>query len=128
MTAHSQEHPVNVIDMSINLTSDNPERLRAFYRDTLGFEVTPSGGLFVTTGISLFVDGHSEVYGPAKEPARVLLNFFVDDLKAEQTRLEVAGVPFIRKEGKEYWGGIISTFLDPDGNYCQLMEFHPPEA
>ncbi len=47
----------------------------------------------------------------------------MDDLKAEQARLEAQGVQFIRKEGKEFWGGVISTFLDPDGNYAQLMEF-----
>jgi predicted enzyme related to lactoylglutathione lyase len=57
-----------------------------------------------------------------------LLDFFVDDLAAEQKRLEAAGVRFVRKEGKEYWGGVISTFLDPDGNYVQLIEFRPQEA
>lgn len=55
----------------------------------------------------------------------MLIDFFVDDLKAEQARLESRGVKFIRKEGKEYWGGVISTFLDPDGNYCQLIEYKP---
>ena len=59
----------------------------------------------------------------AKEPQRALINFMVEDLKAEQSRLKAAGVQFIREEGKEEWGGTISTFLDPDGNYCQLVEF-----
>ena len=31
----------------------------------------------------------------------MLINLFVDDLKADQTRIEGAGVKFIRKEGKE---------------------------
>ena len=35
---------------------------------------------------------------------------------------------FIRKEGTEYWGGVISTFLDPDGNYCQLMSMKQEAA
>jgi predicted enzyme related to lactoylglutathione lyase len=56
----------------------------------------------------------------------MLLDFFVDDLAAEQKRLEAAGVKFIRTAGKEPWGGVISTFLDPDGNYCQLIEFKGP--
>ena len=51
---------------------------------------------------------------------------FVDDLNAEQSRLESAGVEFIRTAGKEEWGGVISTFVDPDGNYGQLIEFTPP--
>ena len=36
-----------------------------------------------------------------------------------------AGAKVIRDRGKEYWGGIISTFEDPDGNYFQLIEFSP---
>ena len=44
---------------------------------------------------------------------------------AEQSRLEEQGVKFIRTAGKEYWGGVISTFLDPDGNYCQLVQYKP---
>ena len=55
----------------------------------------------------------------------MLINFFVDDLAAEQARLEGLGVKFIRTAGREEWGGVISTFLDPDGNYCQLIQFRP---
>ena len=33
-----------------------------------------------------------------------------------------AGVEFVRRGGKEPWGGRISTFLHPDGNYYQLIE------
>lgn len=32
---------------------------------------------------------------------------------------------FIRTAGREPWGGVISTFADADGNYCQLIEFRP---
>jgi len=71
------------------------------------------------------IDGHSEIHGPTKEPPRVLLNLMVDDLAAEQSRLEGQGVRFIRTAGREYWGGVISTFLDPDGNYIQLIEYKP---
>jgi hypothetical protein len=39
--------------------------------------------------------------------------------------LEAKGVQFIRTQGKEWWGGTISTFVDPDGNYIQLLEFRP---
>jgi catechol 2,3-dioxygenase-like lactoylglutathione lyase family enzyme len=49
----------------------------------------------------------------------------VDDIAAEEARLEALGVTFIRKQGREDWGGVISTFLDPDGNYGQLIEFKP---
>jgi predicted enzyme related to lactoylglutathione lyase len=118
---------MNVTSLFINLTSENPERLTAFYRDVV--ELPKAEGMgensFSVAGAVIGIDGHSEIKGPAKEPQRVLIDFFVDDIKAEQARLEARGVKFIRKEGKEYWGGIISTFLDPDGNYCQLIEYRP---
>ena len=112
---------------AINLTSEHPDRLLAFYRDTVGLASRKEmgDGALALGDATLFIDGHSEVHGAAKEPQRVLINFFVPDLKTEQSRLETAGVKFVRREGKEYWGGTISTFLDPDGNYCQLIEYKP---
>jgi predicted enzyme related to lactoylglutathione lyase len=118
---------MEIQSFAINLTSDQPQRLLQFYKDVVGLQPRPEmgEGALVIGGATLFVDGHSETKGAAREPQRVLINFFVDGLAAEQKRLEAAGVPFIRKEGKEYWGGTISTFTDPDGNYCQLLEYKP---
>ena len=118
---------MNVTNLFINLTSENPERLTAFYRDIVELPKAQDMGenSFMAGGAVLGIDGHSETKGPAREPQRILIDFFVDDLKAEQSRLEARGVTFIRKEGKEPWGGLISTFPDPDGNYCQLVEYKP---
>jgi uncharacterized glyoxalase superfamily protein PhnB len=91
-------------------------------------EVVGEGAFNLNEGTILHVDGHSETHGMAKEPQRMIIDFFVEDLKAEQTRLKAQGVQFIREAGLEWWGGIISTFLDPDGNYCQLIEFDPAKA
>ena len=114
----------------VNVTSEQPERLHAFYRDTVG--LPPAEGMgefaFAIGDAAYIVDGHSEVHGGAKEPQRMLINFFVDDIATEEARLEGNGVEFIRKQGKEFWGGVISTFLDPDGNYCQLVEYKPEAA
>ena len=109
----------------LNVTSENPERLHKFYRDVVGLTPNPDmGELALMAGTTPFlIDGHSNVKGDAKEPPRMLMDFMVDDLAAEQKRLEAAGVKFIRTEGKEPWGGVISTFIDPDGNYAQIMEF-----
>ena len=119
---------MGITSFNINVTSEDPERLKGFYRDVIGLKPTPEmgDGAFDAAGTAFFVDGHSETKGATKEPQRVLINFFVDDLAAEQKRLEGKGVKFIRSGGKEEWGGTISTFLDPDGNYCQLLEFTPP--
>ncbi len=118
---------MKVTSFLINLTSEDPERLKGFYRNVVGLEPNPDMGdaAFQVGGATLSIDGHSETKGAAKEPQRVLIDLFVDNVKAEQERLAAQGVKFIRSEGKEYWGGIISTFLDPDGNYCQLIEYRP---
>ena len=69
------------------------------------------------------MDGTAHSQGKAKEPTRVLLTFTVADAVAEETRLRAAGVEFIRPATKEPWGGLVATFADPDGNYCQLVQF-----
>ncbi len=113
----------------ININSEQPDRLRAFYADVVGLPRNPDMGehAFMAGNTPFLIDGHSEVHGQAKEPQRVLVDFFVDDLAAEQKRLEGQGVKFIRTAGREFWGGVISTFVDPDGNYCQLIEFKQPQ-
>jgi uncharacterized glyoxalase superfamily protein PhnB len=97
-----------------------------FYRDVVGLEPFPAigpHGLKVSDGAILHFDTHSETQGPAKEPVRQLINLQVEDIDAEQARLEAAGVRFFRKQGREFWGGLISSFLDPDGNIVQLLEY-----
>jgi predicted enzyme related to lactoylglutathione lyase len=118
---------MQVTSFNINLTSADPNRLVAFYRDVVQLPANEQmgEGTFDVGGAQLLIDGHSDITGPTQEPARVLINLFVDDLAAEQQRLEAQGARFIRTAGREYWGGVISTFLDPDGNYLQLIEFRP---
>ncbi|MEX0750754.1 MAG: VOC family protein [Dehalococcoidia bacterium] len=121
---------MKVNEVFVNITSDDPARLIAFYRDVVG--LTPKPGLsefaFDLGTMTLGFDGHSDTRGKAGEPSRWLLNFSVDDLQAEEQRLTAQGVEFIRSRGRETWGGLISTFLDPDGNYLQLIEYRPQPA
>jgi len=116
---------MKINNFHIQITSENPDRMKAFYRDIVGLPAVPDmgDGAFSVAGANLFIDGHSEVKGGAKEPQRMLVDLVVDDLAAEQARLEGVGVKFIRSQGKEEWGGTISTFTDPDGNYCQLIQY-----
>ena len=116
---------MNVTGSVINITSDNAARLGEFYRDTVGLEPEPGMGphAFKFGGTNLTIDGHSETSGPAREPSRVIFSMMVDDLAAEQKALEAKGVKFSRTAGKEEWGGLISTFSDPDGNLMQLIEY-----
>ncbi|MEO8457655.1 MAG: VOC family protein [Chloroflexota bacterium] len=113
----------------VNVTTDQKDAMAAFYRDVMELPPNPNigeGAFEVSPGATFIIDGHSEIKGKTKEPARVLIDFFVEDLAAETARLKSKGVKFIREAGKEEWGGVISTFTDPDGNYIQLIEYAPP--
>lgn len=111
----------------VSINSADPERLTGFYRDVVGLTLRDDMGpnTFDVCGIAFGIGGHSEIAGPAREPARVLFTLWVDDVAAEEARLDAAGVSFIRRQGKEDWGGVISTFTDPDGNYMQIMQLVP---
>ncbi len=121
-----QGAPAGLEMFVIMRTSADPEPMRTFYRDVVGLsdDFPNLGNPFMAGETSVYLGAHSEVQGEAKEPARVLLNLPVADLAAEQKRIEGHGVKFIRSAGREAWGGIFSTFPDPDGNYLQLMEYH----
>jgi len=120
---------MQVSQFIINVTSEQPEKLMKFYGDVVGLPRNPDFGesAFMAGPTPFLIDGHNQVKGATREPQRMLLDFFVDDLAAEQKRLEAAGVTFIRTAGREPWGGVISTFLDPDGNYCQIIEYKPQQ-
>lgn len=117
---------MNVDAFNINITSEQPEALGAWYRDVLELPPAEAGELsFTVGGAILILDGHSRTHGHAQEPQRVLINFMVGDLAAERDRLLARGVEFIRPPEREPWGGLITTFVDPDGNYLQLIEYRP---
>ena len=119
---------MQVSGVILNINSPDPQRLLQFYRDVVGIPAHPDENresTLVAGGMELVFDSHSSVTGAAAQPERMLLNFFVDDLGTEQRRMESDGVTFVRSAGREYWGGVISTFVDPDGNYAQIIEFTP---
>ena len=55
--------------------------MKAFYGETIGLSKNPDMGddAFQAGGAIIAIDGHSETKGSAKEPQRVLIDFFVDD-------------------------------------------------
>lgn len=119
---------MNVGLVILNINSDQPQELLRFYRDVVGLPSHPDPNresTLMAGPLELVFDGHSAVNGKAPQPERMLLNLFVDDIAAEQQRLEAAGVRFTRSQGREFWGGVISTFADPDGNFVQIIEYKP---
>jgi predicted enzyme related to lactoylglutathione lyase len=123
--------PGQVSGFFLDVTSDDKDRMLAFYRDVVGlapFEMAGPWALTMREGAFIHFDTHSDTHGPSKEPARILLNFMIDDIAAEEARLEKAGARFFRRQGVEAWGGVISSFLDPDGNILQLIQYRPELA
>ena len=101
----------------------NVDRLRVQFRGPKGAHyVQRISRAFLAGTAALLVDAHSEVKGQARESQRVLITFTVDDAVEEQKRLEGEGVRFVRLATREPWGGLVATFMDLDGNYCQLVD------
>ncbi|MEE8422619.1 MAG: VOC family protein [Dehalococcoidia bacterium] len=116
---------MQITSFNINLTSEQPDVLTAWYKNVLRLTQDEGSGGFEVGPAHIHIDGHSETHGPTKEPQRVLINMFIDDFDAEYARLSAEGVTFIREPEREAWGGLFATFLDPDGNYLQIVEFKP---
>lgn len=120
---------------SILLFSENPEKLSKFYKDTLGLKVGMEGeygddedvfvGFNPGKGPYLVVMHHDKVEGKNKEPERYMINFEVDNIEKEVVRLEKAKVKKIQDIYHVQDYGKIATFVDPDGNYFQLVQTRP---
>jgi predicted enzyme related to lactoylglutathione lyase len=112
-----------------SIWSEDVNNLLPFYRDTLGLKVGLEAPGFVVFGDpnapAVALGTHSEVHGKAVDPARHIVGFDVDDVKAEAARLKAAGVEFI-EEPNNFGGGWIATFKDPEGNLLQLLQFEAP--
>ena len=91
----------------------------------------PGDTLFVSdvTGVRKFDRRTGAPRGFVPIPGATFLNDLTSDGRSvyvSDTGLAMgSGVTFIRTAGKEEWGGVISTFLDPDGNYVQIIEYKP---
>lgn len=122
---------MEITGISIQLGSNNLDAMRAFYRDIVQLTPAPEMGdgsfQFGPAG-SLFIVDHAEVAGPTKERSRAILDLHITGIDQEHERLKAAGVKFTREKGVEFWGGVISTFNDPDGNTIQLIEMKPELA
>lgn len=105
--------------------TDNLERMVAFYRDTLGLPVHSihrDFAAFEIGGMRFSVGLHSEVHGRARDPYRMMAHLGTNDIQATYSRLQEAGIEFLRQPEREEWGGWVATFYDPDGNLLQLLQ------
>lgn len=113
------------------------ERALAFYRDRLGFEVVtdqPTGGdgRWITvapggggTEILLYRPGMFGEEGASladRVGVWTAIVFVTDDIDAAYAALVERGVDFAGPPERQPWGGLETSFADPDGNRFELVE------
>ncbi len=106
---------------SLLIGSSNVEAMKAWYRKAFSVAENEMGA-FDFGGVLLFVEAHSEISGPTKEPARMIINLNVDDCRGLESHLKSAGVKWAR-EVEQMPFGLIGTVADPDGNYIQIIQW-----
>ena len=100
--------------------------MRSFYVNTLGLRPRsdrPRMVNFEWGEVRLTVAVHDQLEGESQDPLRVMINLGVSDLDRAHERLLADGIPCRRPPSSEPWGGRVATYLDPDGNVVQLLEF-----
>ncbi len=117
---------MRVRELTIMVGTDQPEAMARFYGETLGLERMARfrDPVFAAAGGFIRILDHSQISGPTQEPARMQINLFVDDVGREFRRVTAAdpSIRVHRPPERESWGGEVTTLLDPDGNFVQLLE------
>jgi predicted enzyme related to lactoylglutathione lyase len=103
----------------VTLESSDPDRAAAWYRAALG--LSRGDRLLIAGGVELHFTAGTAEAPRAIEPARIVLNFHVEDARAAEARLVALGAVWVRELERTRWG-IIGTVLDLDGNYVQIVE------
>jgi predicted enzyme related to lactoylglutathione lyase len=112
---------------SLLVGSSNVDQMKEWYRKAFGIQENEMGA-FPFGAVQLFIETHSEVSGPTKEPARVIINLDVDDARALEAQVNAAGANWVRPVEQESFG-LIGTVADPDGNLVQIIQWGAtPEA
>jgi predicted enzyme related to lactoylglutathione lyase len=108
------------------MTSPDPARAAAFYRDVIGipYQLSQHGNL--PPHYECDVDGvhFAVIRGPARPEGSLTASFEVEDLDAFLARLEVRGILPKHKTMELGGGPRISTIVDPDGNDVRLYATH----
>jgi predicted enzyme related to lactoylglutathione lyase len=110
----------------IMLGSDNPKALGEFYTKIFGepgWQQDEWYGFMIGDG-NLMIGRHSEVKDKNQMPARSIINFDSDDVRADFEKIKATGAEIIAKPYQPDKDGSpdtwLATFADPDGNYFQL--------
>ncbi|HEY7484760.1 MAG TPA: VOC family protein [Streptosporangiaceae bacterium] len=122
---------MEVLSSRVLVRPSDPDRSRAFYRDTLGLAIHREFGPPDNPGMVFFAgQGFIEVSGRSDRPAPGLTAIWlqVRDVRKEHARLQTRGVRIVREPRTEPWGLIEMWIDDPDGVRIVLVEIpddHP---
>ena len=111
----------------IHVSTGDPERMIAFYRDLLGEEPAwqgPDMAGWVLGEVRIEVARHSVVAGRAPQPERLFFDLLVGDVDAEFQRLVATGARAVQAPhsfADEAVRFRLATLADPDGNFFQLV-------
>lgn len=110
----------------VGVPSQDPDRARAFYVDTLGLRPDENANYDVWAGDTCFGIWEPEKQGMEFAPQRnAHPALHVDDVAAARTELEEKGVEFL---GDTFDTGVchMALFRDPDGNDLMLHHRYKP--
>jgi catechol 2,3-dioxygenase-like lactoylglutathione lyase family enzyme len=116
---------MEVLNSRVLLRPTDPERSRAFYRDTLGLAIYREFGSGPERGTVFFLGGgFLELSGRAAAPPApgVALWLQVRDLAAARQELGERSVGILREPRREPWGLLEMWIADPDGVRICLVE------
>ena len=115
------------------LPTPDPERLRTFYEETLGFRPFAE-----RPGAILYRAGEGSLFAISKAGARATgghtqMAFTVPDVAAEVAELRARGVEFEEYERPKtdhgigrVGAGLAAWFKDPEGNLIGVVQFDDP--
>lgn len=109
---------------SVLLGTTQPTVLKKWYQDMLAPDHAGDGPIDFG-GFLVVIDGRDDVDSTNAEPGRTTLNFHVENIDEVEQRLVDAGVEFLVPV-EQRANGRFGTFVDPDGNRLQLIQFDTP--
>ena len=112
---------------SMLLASTDPDRLAEWY--ATAFEPQEDAKvdqyrLLRFDRFYLMIDRRDNIAERNPDPARMIVNFDVDDARAVVGRLEQLGTTWVA-ELEDRDGSLFATATDPDGNHVQLVQLSP---
>ena len=112
----------------VAVPTQDPERARAFYVDTLGLRPDDNGSPEVWAGGTCFSIWEPAKFGMEFAPQKnAHIALHVDDVAASRAELEGKGIEFF---GETMDTGVchMAFFTDPDGNDLMLHNRYAPQG